>query len=69
MRESSDHLEIGNIARNSFGKVGVIETRIQLCSMNRGCGYFYQGHELGDKSRYWEGVEVEFVGYGCDDHE
>jgi hypothetical protein len=54
MDTSKEELDIGNVAMNSLGEVGVIEQKSTLCRA-RACGFIYYGHRIDDQMRHWQG--------------
>jgi hypothetical protein len=61
MDTSKEELDIGNVAMNSLGEVGVIEQKSTLCRA-RACGFIYYGHRIDDQMRHWQGINVYFLG-------
>lgn len=72
MRRQEIYLEIGNVAMNLDGHVGVIEQVISTCSrVNRvGCSQpMYLGHRIDDPTLMWTSISPVKLGNDKADYE
>lgn len=68
MRRRDIYLEVGNVAMNLDGDVGVVEQVVATCSRGHGCSQpLYIGHRLGDSTLLWQSISPVKLADNADD--